>query len=41
MSPKMEKSIFGSITYSFETTVSMVKQMFAFLGQMITGTVPG
>ncbi|WP_304340647.1 RIP metalloprotease RseP [Metaclostridioides mangenotii] len=41
MSPKMEKSIFGSITYSFETTVSMTKQMFAFLGQMITGTVPG
>lgn len=41
MSPKMEKNIFKSITYSFEMTVSMTKQMFTFIGQMITGTVPG
>lgn len=41
MSPKMEKNIFRSITYSFETTVNMTKQMFTFLGQLVTGTVPG
>lgn len=36
-----EKSILKSIKYAFVSTIEMSKQMFMFVGQAITGTVPG
>ena len=38
---KMKKDFFGSISNAFKTTVNMLVQMFTFLGQLVTGTVPG
>lgn len=39
--PKYVKSIFGSISNAFTTTIDMTKQMVGFLVQLFTGTVPG
>lgn len=36
-----EKGVFLSIKYAFVSIVDMSKQMFMFVGQLITGTVPG
>lgn len=38
---KYEKSFFGSIGRAFTTTIDMTKQMLMFVGQLVTGTVPG
>ncbi|MCC0636297.1 MULTISPECIES: RIP metalloprotease RseP [unclassified Clostridioides] len=39
--PQREKDFFGSIVNACKTTVDMTKQMLTFLGQMVTGRVPG
>lgn len=41
IAPTYEKSIITSVKYAFVSTVDMSKQMFMFVGQLITGTVPG
>ena len=38
---KAEKNIFKSIAYAFTSTVDMTKQMVMFIGQLVTGTIPG
>lgn len=38
---KVEKDILGSIKNAFATTWSMTVQMITFVGQLVTGTVPG
>ena len=38
---KVERNIFISITNAFTTTWDMIIQMVTFLGQLVTGTVPG
>ncbi|MFR4161108.1 MAG: RIP metalloprotease RseP [Paraclostridium sordellii] len=39
--PKYEKSILGSFTTAIKTTISMIVGMITFLGQLITGNLPG
>ena len=39
--PSMEKGVLSSISRAFETTIALIIQMIQFLGQLITGTVPG
>ncbi|MEF9991644.1 MAG: RIP metalloprotease RseP [Romboutsia sp.] len=39
--PTMEKGIFSSIGRAFTMTGEMIVQMITFVGQLITGTVPG
>ena len=41
ISYKAERSFFGSIGRAFISTVDMAKQMLIFVGQLLTGTVPG
>ena len=41
ISYKAERSFFGSIGRAFTATIDMAKQMLVFVGQLITGTVPG
>ena len=41
ISPVYEKSIFKAIPKAFVATIDMIKQMLIFVGQLITGTVPG
>ncbi len=36
-----DKNIIVAITGAFTTTIEMIKQMLVFIGQLITGTVPG
>ncbi|RDY23898.1 RIP metalloprotease RseP [Romboutsia maritimum] len=38
---KMKKDFFASITSAFKTTANITVQMFKFLGQLVTGTLPG
>lgn len=39
--PVKEKDFLGAIPKAFEMTWSMIVQMMIFLGQLITGTIPG
>ena len=41
IAPVYEKGIITSIKNAFTTTIDMIKQMIMFVGQLITGTVPG
>ena len=41
IAPSYERNVFTSIAKAFTVTIEMIKQMFIFLGQLITGTVPG
>ncbi|RDY25187.1 RIP metalloprotease RseP [Romboutsia weinsteinii] len=41
IAPKYEKSITKAIATAFTTTGDMIVQMVKFVGQLITGTVPG
>ena len=41
ISPVYEKSIIKSIPKAFTETGNMIKQMFIFIGQLFTGTIPG
>ena len=39
--PDKEKDILGAIPKAFQMTWSMIVQMITFIGQLITGTIPG